>query len=1806
MYKALAAVFALVAAPHVLRATPVYVEGTYRPGDFVPSSSNLILNVAASVSVNGKAAQEGTSASPSVLTDGEITTASMGKRYTIGDGAKLTWTLAGLCTLRSVRIYTYWGDQNRNDIVVSAIKVVDSHGAETTLAGSAFGCSQTAALDTIHGDPDVAYVSGTDGLGRFVEFSDSSGLLANDVASFSIEFGTQDNGYGGYLEIEAIGESKGYERETEDPLTVGAAEGATFSMYGPYGVYTFSDPSTPGTFTVATSGTFDILLVGGGGAGGWTMGGGGGAGGFVYVENAYLPAGTYDVRVGAGGSAVENLTVGESNPGNPGGFSSLGLYMARGGGGGGSWSSTKGMSGASGGGAAKKNSGGDGIAGEGKAGGTASGNSVAGGGGAGEAGGAGGEKVPGQDYAQSGGKGGDGLPCSITGEEVWYAGGGGGGAGIVGSAGDPTGSLEGGKGGKGGGGEGASCGTQLAGSPGVDGLGGGGGGGGYGTNGGFATAGGKGGDGVVIVRVRSTDESAFVNPIVDISLASTTLTNASFVFQVFWAGTDTTKFNVTADFGAADGSFVRHETVFSDVAALGSATLTNLSPSTTYNARFVVTTDAGGVCTNDLVFTTGGEPLSFAGFVQYRYPSRWLPDFNLSDSEITPGVLLSAAAAHTSSATTWDAVATNGETVTTSWGNDKTFAYTGYMNVQEATYVFGAKMDDNVRLKIGDDTVIDQGGNTFSYVEWTPPDGPGWYPIDLRVGNGSGGYGPYGGFLGIAWNTTGYTIGDLTDNWHLFEDPGDGSLFVTTLGKMAEVNAAELSQIGVERTLRGVVAYGADLCGGAVKWAFSPTYGGNDPEGWSLSDGGTAEAGGSRTFSVAVPQDASFFRVAFVVDGKYYWTPTVSLADLPVRDGAAPQVLLRSVGTAPDGSVVLDVNVLSAGEGYSVCTVTATVTDLASGRAETFAFADVGVAETNLTIVGLAPNRTMSVTLVAENAGAATSEATAAQTFLVDAGALPAAGTAKPSLPGLWQAYLTGEQSGWEPAWNMEIEGLPDGYGQGLRMRDLAPTAFFYSTTHWRDPFENLEFAWPTYTTYGYEGFIRLEKGVTYKFLLGMDDYARLEIDGLQVMENPYGEFKGDYVCTWSGWHAIRLLGANAGGGGGRVGDIGAGISTDGGETFVRIVDDGYGDFLRVARPLRTIAVRSSGLVAGGYAATLDIGEPTEEGVSHELHAVYGPTCAGDDPAAWAHDEMVGTVAEADVTANYSGFPAGSGTVRYVRFYLKRSTGDIAWSEALFVPDGTLPLLSAALAVDATAGDSAVVSGYLTSAGAGASAAVSIEIGTDESLSDATEVSLGDVASGAPFSRAVAVQPGATYYVRAKAVATDEAIDMTPVLSFTVPAGAVVDRSLAASATLWNATFSGHLLDAGAGGSATLTLLTGASADALTNTAEVVMTSPGAFAFPVEFPFLNETVYAKVVASNSCGAVFWTDATSVASVELADTAVYTWNPEKTSGAWGDPSSWISSIDDPRCAYPNSYLSTVFFAGAPDEVTVSVDGSYRARAVRLTNGAGGAITFAGTGKAASRIDTMANETTMSGARSVTFDAVYAYFVTQLAPDAGAGVVLRNGAEVRTHYGLHLNTAGSWAEVSGKSVFFVTDWQVQVDGAGARLVVDDSSVGCEKQTMTLGKGLSEGDAAPEVVLRGAAPEMFFRGVDCTSGGKGVFRFVVPLGGYDGWVLRSAYWNIDADLYFGGSPTFVVDRASPFFSAPRGTAPLVWWSRRIDPAAFGAVATTAKPGSSLVYRWGSGHTTDPADYSESGEGNPLTVWLDYRNVGFSVFVR
>lgn len=286
--------------------------------------------------------------------------------------------------------------------------------------------------------------------------------------------------------------------------------------------YTFTDINVAGSTIQFTDTTLcEILVVGGGGGGGGGIGGGGGGGAVIHIPSAILIAGTYTVRIGDGGAAGTRESSASGNGGNttitlPDGST----IIAEGGGGVSAGHSTGvGKVGGSGGGGAAPNS----VLNTGGNPGTSSSTSIfsgyiygnkggsitavrPGNTGVTNACGGGGAGTPAEDIIPNSstirGHGGDGIQININGSNYYWGGGGGGGSYAVTA-------NSGARGGKGGGGGGShvgtggtngisngSSGTATVGGAGGANTGGGGGGGTW-----QIVAGGKGGSGIVIIKI---------------------------------------------------------------------------------------------------------------------------------------------------------------------------------------------------------------------------------------------------------------------------------------------------------------------------------------------------------------------------------------------------------------------------------------------------------------------------------------------------------------------------------------------------------------------------------------------------------------------------------------------------------------------------------------------------------------------------------------------------------------------------------------------------------------------------------------------------------------------------------------------------------------------------------------------------------------------------------------------------------------------------------------------------------------------------------------------------------------------------------------------------------------------------------------------------------------------------------------------------------------------------------------------------------------------------------------------------------
>ena len=343
---------------------------------------------------------------------------------------------------------------------------------------------------------------------------------------------------------------------------------------------------TPPSYATAVR----ALVVGGGGPGGYYAGGGGGAGGYYYNETLGVTPGTgYSVHVGAGGVAATSATAYGSNGGDSLIVGDAVNIVMLGGGAGGNGrlnnqtATRAGQNGGSGGGTAWAGyATGSGTVDQGHDGGIVppgeSGKTnyqedlAAGGGGAAAVGGS--VEFSDKQQTKGSGVGGNGRSCDITGESLYYAGGGSGGAKLVTNQ-NGTGTA--GAGGSGGGGKGGQYdnteGSQYA-TSGEDGFGGGGGGGStYSTD---SYQGGNGGDGIVIIRYAAqgdgTDVAAPAIALESLDRAANGLTTVG--YRVSWAGAGYQDADVAIVWGFRKDELSNTNAIASSMIGRGTGTFT--------------------------------------------------------------------------------------------------------------------------------------------------------------------------------------------------------------------------------------------------------------------------------------------------------------------------------------------------------------------------------------------------------------------------------------------------------------------------------------------------------------------------------------------------------------------------------------------------------------------------------------------------------------------------------------------------------------------------------------------------------------------------------------------------------------------------------------------------------------------------------------------------------------------------------------------------------------------------------------------------------------------------------------------------------------------------------------------------------------------------------------------------------------------------------------------------------------------------------------------------------------------------------
>ena len=355
------------------------------------------------------------------------------------------------------------------------------------------------------------------------------------------------------------------------------------------------------------------------------------------------------------------------------------------------------------------------------------------------------------------------------------------------------------------------------------------------------------------------------------------------------------------------------------------------------------------------------------------------------------------------------------------------------------------------------------------------------------------------------------------------------------------------------------------------------------------------------------------------------------------------------------------------------------------------------------------------------------------------------------------------------------------------------------------------------------------------------------------------------------------------------------------------------------------------------------------------------------------------------------------------------------------------------------------------------------------------------------------VAPGVAtdYLVTARNAAGD--LDALPVFTETTRAASALPASVRGVVSQRSLTVSAALAVHGANAT-TVRLLTGPSADALTNTLSTAIAAGDtpSFAFAWSAPTFGESVFWAVEIENAAtdpANGHWTSRSDVSSFTTRDEATYTWQAVDGdwTGDWSDPAHWADDKGGDTLGYPQTADATARI----DQGTVSVDGAYTIGWVRF--GADGPVTFTGDGTLTVSSGTYQNNWLLvpNGA-----DVVFADGVTANFPTASFAISATSSSQ--TNYAATVTVAGGASfraadmVLSYGGVFAVDNATGRVDGV--YLNHGTSATGRNGFPATGGL-LRLAGAAP--LLTVAKNVRSYNTAGCTVGGA--IEFSVPAGGY-----------------------------------------------------------------------------------------------------------
>ena len=487
--------------------------------------------------------------------------------------------------------------------------------------------------------------------------------------------------------------------------------------------------------------------------------------------------------------------------------------------------------------------------------------------------------------------------------------------------------------------------------------------------------------------------------------------------------------------------------------------------------------------------------------------------------------------------------------------------------------------------------------------------------------------------------------------------------------------------------------------------------------------------------------------------------------------------------------------------------------------------------------------------------------------------------------PGLFQGQYGCANSSW-PDWNQNLRALAANATDRTSGSIMADT-----TSSAVNPVSGKTWTWPTdNSTFGYEGYIWMDAGVTYRLFQCMDDGGAIRLEGTFVSQMPTpatsgyndGVRQSTMSAASTGWHHIELWTYDWSGGKGPVASksgsstmglawntngsttVNATTTSDG--TWTRFRDPGDMTFLKTATSESFMRLNSVAAVGDDLVASMTFTAPTNA----TLFLLHGDESGGAlGVQSWDFQTAVASIAPGSLTTNIVVAGLDLESEPYACFYL-RSAPTVTGAQHVFeewhVPFKASSAPSSAISVDAIDYTTASFSATALSMGlGGTSADLSVEIATDAAFTAivntiaATNGILSVPCSVSGIVNTTALVTNTTYYARAKLVNQNSAVGYSAAVSFTtLNPGAPVVSGFSAGVGFDTGNFAASLVSYGDGSTnALLYVDVSESADFVAYTAfgpsNIVGQLPAGRALVATALDNGTAYYARIRAVNSWG-----------------------------------------------------------------------------------------------------------------------------------------------------------------------------------------------------------------------------------------------------------------------------------------------------------------------------------------------------------------